>query len=245
MEADEKLLVICLPGMDGTGALFEAFCAGSPAWAACNVVRYPVDRALGYEWLAGDAEGVIRLTQKILGFLEMDGGNRRILVVAESFSGAVGVRICEEWKEKVAGLVLVNSFLTPPGWGLMKGVPWGLIFAAPTVKWGVKQVLMQGRSETGIRAVCKAIGQVKGDVMAERARMIARVDERERFARLEVPVLALRGLSDRLVSRAKVMEMKTLNKRVTVKEIEGPHLLLQARPKEAWGAIEEWWRGMA
>ncbi len=213
--------------MDGTGVLFERFLRAAPRWARCVVVRYPVDVAVGYEGLERRV-------------MEVVPREERFLVVAESFSGAVGAGICAKGMEGCIGLVLVNSFVTPPGGGLLKVLPWKMVFGLPMAGHGIRLAMMNGRSETTVGEVMRAGDMVDRGVLAFRAGLIARLDAREAMRRVSLPVLVLRGLSDRLVGRGKAREMERLNGRVVVKEIGGPHLLLQARPKESWEAIEGW-----
>jgi len=51
-----SLTLVLLPGMDGTGDLFDAFVAAVSGGCRCKVVRYPVGEALGYPELEAPAE---------------------------------------------------------------------------------------------------------------------------------------------------------------------------------------------
>ena len=70
------LRLVLLPGMDGTGILFEPLLEALPqAWEA-EVVQYPPDKALGYEALLDIVERAIPI----------DGP---FVLVGESFSGGI------------------------------------------------------------------------------------------------------------------------------------------------------------
>jgi pimeloyl-ACP methyl ester carboxylesterase len=57
--------------------------------------------------------------------------------------------------------------------------------------------------------------------------------------RIETPVLYLRASNDRIVSSRLSLELTSLLPNVKVAEVHGPHLLLQARPRECAAAITE------
>src|SRR5207249_6130409 len=72
--------IILLPGMDGSGSLFEDFIASLPPDVEAMVVKYPPDRALDY----AELEALARAALPIQG---------SFLLVGESFSGPVAVAL--------------------------------------------------------------------------------------------------------------------------------------------------------
>src|SRR5262245_24649057 len=80
MPATELSLVL-LPGMDGTGQMFDRFVAALPQTIGPVVVTYPVDRRVGYAVLEALADQA----------LPSDGP---FIVVGESFSGPPASRAC-------------------------------------------------------------------------------------------------------------------------------------------------------
>ena len=51
--------IILLPGMDGSGSLFEDFIASLPSGVEAMVVKYPPDRALDYAELEALARAAL------------------------------------------------------------------------------------------------------------------------------------------------------------------------------------------
>ena len=49
--AEERLTLLLLPGMDGTGELFADFVKLLPSWIEPHVVSYPRDQRLSYDQL--------------------------------------------------------------------------------------------------------------------------------------------------------------------------------------------------
>jgi pimeloyl-ACP methyl ester carboxylesterase len=65
---------------------------------------------------------------------------------------------------------------------------------------------------------------------------VLNVDCTDALRRCGVPVLWLTPTGDRLIRPA---DAGKTNPHVTVRAVEGPHLLLQARPAAAWRAIDD------
>ena len=204
-----KLLL--LPGMDGTGELFAPFVSAVSSWGTAQVVRYPTQECLTVDEL------VTRI--------ELSAPT---IVIAESFSGAVGIRLASRHSDLVKQLVLVKSFVMPPPLsGLLRGFG-SLPFRVSPPHWALRRWLVgDDASDEFVSAVSRTLKQVSPSVLAHRLASISRIDERERLSAVSVPVMTLSGRQDRLVNGASRLVGREHF------EIDGPHLLLQARPREA------------
>jgi len=201
--------VIVLPGLDGTGDLLVPFANVSGA----RIVSYPPDRELTFdEYVALAAREVDRDT----------------ILVAESFSGPVAVRIAAG--KEVRALVLVSSFVTPPLPRLLRALPLATLARIQAPDWLLSYwMLSPYATKESVRAFREAIGRVEPRVLASRMRIALSVDERETLKRITAPVLNLRGTRDRLVfTRPPAGELV---------RIEGPHALLYTQPLPAWNTI--------
>src|SRR5882724_3945896 len=85
--------LVLLPGLDGTGKLFADFIKVLGSRVSTMVVAYPSDHPLGYDEL----EELVRsaLPQ-----------NRSFVVLGESFSGPIAIRIAAHWLTNFRGLIL-------------------------------------------------------------------------------------------------------------------------------------------
>jgi len=223
-DVDTALPIVLLPGMDGTGILFDDFITQSPADFRAVVVTLP--RSGSYDELVESAADAI----------PPDG---RFVIVAESFSGPIGIRLALRFADRVAGLVLVNSFAVPPRPRALSMLPWSFILAVPLPRFVVRVLLVdEGTSEQFIDRVRTAIARTGADTMTARLRSVLAVNEVGNLARLRCPVLLLRATRDRLVSSrsAEVIARHTRHSKTC--DIVGPHLLLQCQPAESWRAIE-------
>ena len=97
--------LVLLPGMDGTGALFERLveCLGDRL--VTTVVRYPGDQFLDYDQLAA-------LVSRSL------PEDRPFVILGESFSGPVAIKLAASRPDGLKGFILGASFVRNP-WPLM------------------------------------------------------------------------------------------------------------------------------
>src|ERR1700679_4387919 len=92
------MVTLLLPGMDGTGRLFAAFQPLLAPALGARVCAFPPDRPLGYEQLLA----------------EVDVPSGPFAIVAESFSGPLGILLAARYAERVRALVLVATFARSP-----------------------------------------------------------------------------------------------------------------------------------
>ena len=215
-----------MPGLDGTGELFRGLIDTCPSTFRPRVLTYPRDRSLT------TAELVARST-------EMLGSEGKSLLIAESFSGPVAVRVARESGDRLLGIVLCNSFIRSPIPAILRTVPLSMVFAAPPPRWAVRRYLVgAGAPDDLVAQVRRTIRSVPPRVIAGRVRTVLRTDVRRELRECPVPVLYIRGTEDRLVGERSVREILEANPGVLVERIPGPHFLLQVAPAQAWGSVE-------
>jgi pimeloyl-ACP methyl ester carboxylesterase len=219
---------VLLPGLDGTGRLFAPLLAALPESVAGLVVSYPVDEPLGYDELLA----IVR-----------DALPKRgpYLLVAESFSGPIAVRLAAERPPGLAGLVLAASFVRSPigSWGPLNV----LIGAASRVRpprWAIRRYLVGRDASDELTSLASAaIASVDRRVTARRVREVLRIDVTAELASTSIPILYLVGEDDRLVGRRALRRLQGLRPELQVVSLEAPHLVLQRRPDQAAEALVE------
>jgi pimeloyl-[acyl-carrier protein] methyl ester esterase len=211
--------IVLLPGMDGTGLLYRDFVRHAPAGFETDVVRLP-DEPLPYAELAR------RMAPTL---------TPGCVVVAESFSGPIGIRLAR--MAPIGALVLCNTFVAPPLPSILRFLAIPLLFRAPVPAAAVRRWMAGPDAPDELVArIREAIASVPPALLASRLRSVLTADETDALAGCAAPVLHLRGVDDRLV-RERGARGIAGSPRVTVARIPGPHLLLQAEPVAAWSAI--------
>lgn len=209
--------------MDGTGLLFAPLVAALPASLAPRVVAYPPDVPLGYDEL-----------DEIVGAALPTAGP--FLLLGESFSGPLAIRAAARRPAGLAGVILVATFATSPYPRVLRRFvrPW-MFRCGGSLR---SRVLLGSDPDRPVADILqKAVGSVTPDVFARRAREVLSVDATLALRACPVPILVLWGTRDRVVpgrSLARVREQVPEAKIVT---LDAPHLVLQARPREAAQAI--------
>ena len=209
--------------MEGTGALFGPFISEVSSWATAEVVRYPAQQCLSVEQLVDRIEFVGPVT-----------------VIAESFSGAVGIRLAARHPSLVERLVLVASFVTAPaGSGLLR-LFGTLPYRMSPPRWAVRAWMAgSDASEELVTQIKDSLSHVSPEVLAHRLAAISRIDERATLRGLRVPVLTIRARQDRLVSARGTAVMRSIVPGAQHLDLDGPHLVLQARPRESATLLRE------
>lgn len=220
--AAPRLPIVLLPGLDGTGDLFEPFAAHAPPHLQPMIVRLPP---------LGDYAA---LREHVRRELPATG---RFVVLGESFSGPLALAIAREQPARVAAVVLCNSFVAPPLTRLLRFAPWPLLFLLPRPRWVVRRLFVgTSASPELVSAVRAAVAKTPRAVLAARMRSVFTLPPPGASVRLAMPLLALTSANDLLV-RANAAALHDVATNVVTTRIAGPHLLLQAAPRASWDAI--------
>jgi pimeloyl-ACP methyl ester carboxylesterase len=219
--------VFLLPGLDGTGLLFGPLVAELGREIQPKVVAYPPQQPLQLDELA----------KHVLHQLPAE----KTILVAESFSGLVALRLLTSAAARIAGIVFVGAFAEPPRPLLVRLAP--LVSRSPALLRSAPAFLLRqfciGKDATAddLRLLRDAIAAVSPSVLAQR---LALVGARHSFAKgpLDVPCYYLRARQDRLVPASSVEWFRSRFSQCEVEEMDGPHFLLQAKPRKAARALE-------
>jgi pimeloyl-[acyl-carrier protein] methyl ester esterase len=218
--------LVLLPGLDGTGILFSQFVEAIGPCVETRIVAYPADQPLGY----AELEALVRAE------LPRD---RPYVVLGESFSGPIAIRLAAERPAGLAGLILCVTFAKNPypllGWA----APWTGSLPLTALPAWVRAPFMWGASATE-RAQQEsqlATAAVSESVLRHRIAAVLAVDETNSLARVRIPALVLQASDDRVVPvTATEHILRTLPEAEHV-EIRGPHMLLQIRAAECAAAV--------
>jgi pimeloyl-[acyl-carrier protein] methyl ester esterase len=225
----QTLRLVLLPGMDGTGILFEPLLRVLPARLIPQVVAYSGREPRGYAELVDVVEAVLPKEPFVL--------------LGESFSGPLALMLARRQPAALRAVILCASFATNP----VAWLPFGLAQLARAPLFALVPDFVRNRSLLG-SDYTPALGAllshahtlVTGEVLAARARAILQVDVMSDVSACPVPLLYLCGLHDRVVPRAASRAILRARPDTALVELPGPHLLLQTHPAAAASEIERW-----
>jgi pimeloyl-[acyl-carrier protein] methyl ester esterase len=224
----EKIRLILLPGLDGTGDLYEPLLGHIGPTLKTEVVSYPADQRLSYRELA----------DHVAGFLPWDS---RYVLVAESFSGAVAAHLATRKPPGLAGIVFIASFITPPKPCLLamaRFVPFGLLPHMPFSAFIVRRLCLSSKSPDDlIEMVRQAVYKIKSEVLRHRIAMIRKLRMENWRETYEIPCCCIQAAGDKLVSPSCFGAIQAIFPRVQRIVIDGPHLIAQSEPEKCSKAI--------
>ncbi|WP_210410527.1 alpha/beta fold hydrolase [Oceanicola sp. D3] len=212
-----------MPGLDGTGLLLRDFARAMAAHCPTEVLRYPPDLAR-YDALVPWVCARLPDTPHVL--------------LAESFSGPLAVRVAENAPEGLRGVIFITSFLRSP-----QPVPSALsvgLKAMPTDSRIALRLLApfttgSAGSPEMTEQFAQALREVPTETLAERLREVLEADVRERLAALPMPHACVLAQQDMLVPSRRAEELAAGACRV--ERLDGPHFLMQTRPEAAAEAV--------
>jgi len=230
------ITIVLLPGMDGTGMLFRPWNDAKPENVELRVIDYPTDVALAYEDLLPLVRA--RLPQ-----------DRPYVLLAESFSGPLGLMLAAEAADRLCGLILCCTFAKNPQPVLKLLRPFVTLvkFAGlPAVLARLGHRALFGRfANTQTQAALSAsLRHLHPAVLGSRMRAVLDVDVTPLLSHVDVPVLYLSAEEDRVVPPSALRHLAQALPQMQVVRIAAPHMLLQTMPGAAWQAVLSFFGGV-
>jgi pimeloyl-ACP methyl ester carboxylesterase len=222
-----KPVLVLLPGLDGTGKLFAEFLKVMDLHISTVVVAYPRDVPMNYE----------ELETLVTAALPTD---RPFVLLGESFSGPLAIRIAARRLEFLVGLVLCVTFASNPySWVGAWARPLAKFLPLKSLPRWVRAPLMWGSASPNRapRQSERAMAGVSAAVVRHRIAALLAVDETAALVHISAPTLVLCATRDRVVSKAATLTILRGIAHAQRVDIDGPHLLLQIRPQECAAAV--------
>jgi pimeloyl-ACP methyl ester carboxylesterase len=229
-----ELALTLLPGLDGSGVLFRPLLRHLAPELRPIVVAYPRDKVLGYD----------ELLPIVLAALPSPSP---FILLGESFSGPLALMAAATRPEGLRGVILCASFVRNPMWPRVAFLrhfarPFAFRFY-PMVSRA--KAMLGGYSTPEWRALkAEALSDVRPAVVARRVREVLQVNVLRELSSCPVPVLYLRGDSDRVVPEYNLREIVSARPATKVVRLPAPHLVLQTQPALAAAAISTFIAGL-
>lgn len=214
-----------LPGLDGTGMLFT-----------------PLTEAFGYDCrtttLPFEDE---RTLEEYIESVSERLPDHRVWLLAESFSGPIALALLARFPGRFKGAVLASTFARSPFSSFLGFNNWVAesFFGNNTLEsLLLNKFCVNGEVPRNIQETVHLISEeMPAEMVKNRLRMMQQLDVTPLLSRISAPVLYLRGLKDRLVTARMREELFEGIPQICMKEVNGPHLLLQAQPRICANAI--------
>jgi len=214
--------LLLLPGLEGSGDLFDGLLEEFTGKFETEVARYP-SSCTSY----GDVMAIVR---------QLITGSRPFVLVAESFSTPLAIEIAADRQDEIDGLVLCNGFAANPlntfeSMMAAASAPW--FFRFPLTSVAARTFLVGADASEGlVDAARGAVAPIPPATLCARFNAVLGCDARAALARLRVPILYLHATRDRLIGNAGLNEIRRIKPDVAVQHVDGPHLLLQKEPRQ-------------
>lgn len=207
--------LILLPGMDGTGILFDRLLAQLNI--PYTVIRLPLGPLQSYAYLE----------QEICAQLPKED----CILLAESFAGPIAAHIARLNLPQVKALVFIATFLSPPLPILLfiaRFIPLKILLRLPLAGYFVRCLLIG--QEYPLARFLTALNEVPSAVIRARLTEVSHLKLRPSARDVNIPALYLCARSDFLVAKKHAQDFKDHFPSLTVCTIDGTHFLAQSNP---------------
>lgn len=218
--------LVMLPGLDGTGLLFEPFVAALPSDLRVHTIAYPTDTRLSIREHAA--------------LVAKDLPTGPVVLLAESFSGLVALTLLREFQISVRKVIFLASFaksprmllrflspLIPPFAGIVQAVPESLV-----------RLFCLGPQATAAQVAWlkSVLSRVPPEVIAHRLKLVATAGHGKQPP-LDIPAIYIQPAQDRLIPASATEELRKCFREFAILQVRGPHFALQAFPVECASLI--------
>ena len=224
-------LIVLMPGFDGTGRLFDPLLECVQDRSRYLVIRYDDD----YTTLKQHVEHVMDTLPK----------DRDIILVAESFSSLVALEMLERGLPCIKGVLIVAGFIRTPVpylLGMARFFSPDFIRIFSTKSFITRPLfLAHGIGGHALELLEDVTHNLPSSVIENRFRIIAEAKDFASFTP-NVPMGYLRAKYDLLVLKTALRDYQAfVQDDLFLREVSGPHFILQAQPEACAEIIEEFY----
>jgi pimeloyl-[acyl-carrier protein] methyl ester esterase len=227
--------LVLLPGLDGTGQLFDSFLAALPNTLVGRAVAYPENEFFPYDDLLRYVQSAIPRDEPFV-------------LLAESFSAPIAVEYAASNPQNLAALIIVAGFIRNPLGSLsllLKLIIGAWIFKVMVPRWVLERVLMGSDAPTElVHKFRHVLHSVSPAVLSGRVHEALRCDVSRHLARTNIPLMYVHAMHDGLLSEVCLADIKHIRPDISVALVDGPHLLLQRKPQDVANIVSSFIRNL-
>jgi pimeloyl-ACP methyl ester carboxylesterase len=225
--------LVMLPGLDGTGLVFDPLLKHLNEDIEAQVVRYPADRVMSFQEHVDFARKQLPL-------------KKPFVLLAESFSGPIGLQILSDPPDNLKGVLLVATFARhPTPFFLDAGLylPQQLILNLFSKTFLGRFFCLGGASPESVDILQNALKSVKLNVLSNRLKILAELPPPPEIS-FSGPCLYLQAKNDLLVPERATVPLKQLLPQLQIEQVPGPHITLLAHPETGAQRISNFISGL-
>ncbi len=225
--------LVMLPGLDGTGEVFGPFIDCLPESIEPLIVRYPADRVMSFNEHVNLARGHLPT-------------DKPFILLAESFSGPVGLQLLADSPENLIGVIFVATFDRYPRPFLLdtvKHLPQGVLLNLFCTTPLLRFFCLGSVPAQATRLFRKAIKSVNLKVISKRLNILSELPPPPESS-FHGPCLYLQASHDNLVPERAAAQLQRHLPQLQIKQLAGPHIILLAQPKDGASVIIRFIEGL-
>ncbi len=216
--------LIMLPGLDGTGRMLAD--AAKLNWNGMQ----PTPLALPTRG-PQDYDRLVKLFAAEL-------PEERFVLLAESFSAPLAIRLAKLHAERVRALVLISGFCSAPQSQGLGWLPLRPLFALTPPAFFLRRFLVGPDAPAKlVKTLGQTLRKVPAGVLADRLRAGLALRARDCPPARNIPTLLLQARRDAVIPWEAQSRLERHMPHATVEWIDGPHMLLQTRPEDCRRAV--------
>lgn len=214
-----------MPGLHGTDAMFQQIMPLLDGPVEC--VNYPRDISQDYDTLFSWLEK------------HLDWSKPRVLI-AESFSGPLALRLARRFPNSVEAVVIAASFCASPINPGLALLPLRPLFMVSPPSSALKHFLtgMDAKKEV-LHSLKSVIKSLPSRILSQRIRSVLGLEQKDCPSLPGTPILLLQAQHDNLIPWESQTMLEQHYPHANVRWLDSPHLLLQTRPEEATRYIKD------
>ncbi|MFL0798378.1 MAG: hypothetical protein K6L73_12910 [Cellvibrionaceae bacterium] len=218
--------LVLLPGMDGTGKLFEDFL--SCLQKDHVIIPLPEGPDQSYRGLAE------YISEKL--------PNESHIILAESFSGGLIPHLLNKNNPHIKGVIFAASFINCPKpllCRMAKLIPLKVVNKLPRISFLYQQLLLgKNSSSKTLNIFKKIISDLPKDILNNRLSSLRKLKPTPINNNL-IPCVYIKATKDYLVPARKSEEISRTFRNIEIIEVRGPHFILQAQPEECAAIVKK------
>jgi pimeloyl-[acyl-carrier protein] methyl ester esterase len=222
--------LILLPGLDGTGHLFQPLLQAMPDEINISIVKYPSNKRFSYKQLVDYA--VEQLPQ-----------NKPLFLLAESFSGPIAIGLLSASHHDIRGVIFCATFANPPRpllLRLVKILPLAVMLRLPIPTAIIRYFCLgQDAPQSLVTQFQKVLNEVPISILGHRLKILANINVVSSLANLAVPCCYIQATEDKLVPSVNLKPFQDALPHLLIRKIVGPHFILQTKPTACAEVIKD------